>query len=114
MDRTGPVAGARRSSRDRDPTPKADEPRTLACNEVIDIVTGERRDGGTTCLYCWRALYDPNFKDLADYVSGEPGDGTDFFTKCDRLKTGTIHCGAVSKALLKLETLAKSRAAGNR
>lgn len=114
FEKTITAPAGKRSTRDREPTPEDDEPCVPSCNQIIDIVTGERRDGGTTCNECWKALYDPEYRDCADYVSGELGDGTEQYAKCCRLRTGTIHCPDVSNALVKLEKLAKSRAAGNR
>jgi hypothetical protein len=109
-----PPRVGKRGTRNRDPEPEDTEPGTYACNQVINIVTGERRDGGTCCKICRDALYDPNSKDTADYVDGEPGDGTEPCNSCLRTKSCTIHCPPVSNALLKLEVLFKSRAAGNR
>ena len=113
MDPTGPVAGARRSSRDTTvPTTeqRIEEEKVKACNLVMDEATGLRPDGDT-CWACWRAVYHEGGCGKVHAVVGP--DATPC-SQCKRLGTGSPYSPVVASAINKLKYLEKSRAAGNR
>ena len=111
MDRTGPVASARRSARPHVQTGSTVEFETLpACNLVMDPETGLRPDGNT-CRACWEAVY---HEDGWQNHHADIGPDATPFCMCRRLYYGKPYSGAVDFAYQKVNYLRKSRAAGNR
>ena len=111
MDRTGPVASARRSARPHVQTGSTVEFETLpACNLVMDVKTGRRPDGDT-CKACWDACYK---KDGFHGHHAVVGPDEAPCPACQRHSRGSPYSAAVAFAHVKLNYLEASRAAGNR
>ena len=100
-----PVPGSRSGTRPR--APPGSTPNfvgVMACNECMDVATGLRTDGGTTCLPCFKAVYE----DGHATIGGEP------FGRCLRKQQSRKDSALVTSLKQKLEKLRRQRAVGNR
>ena len=80
-----------------------------SCNEVMDVATGLRTDGGMTCQRCFDAVYlDGGYKGHHATIGGEP------HSQCYRKQSSRKDCALVASLKQKLEKLRRQRAVGNR
>ena len=80
----------------------------MACNQCMDVETGLRTDGGTTCRPCFDAVYlDEGYRGTHATIGGEP------FSECWRKQATRKDSFLVSSLKQKLEKLRRQRAVGN-
>ena len=81
----------------------------MACNECMDVATGLRTDGGTTCRACFDAVYlDGGYHGHHATIGGEP------FSQCVRKHQSRKDSKTVTSLKAKLEKLRRQREVGNR
>ena len=108
-DALGATDGRRRGTRVRRPPGSTPEfVGVPACNEVMDVATGLRTDGGTTCRACFMAVYlDDGCDGSRATIGGEP------CAKCYRMLHSRKDSALVTSLKRKLEKLRRQRAVGN-
>ena len=80
-----------------------------SCNEVMDVATGRRTDGGMTCTACYNAVYlDEGDRGRHATIGGEP------YSRCIRKQASRKDSARVTFLKQKLEKLRRQRAVGNR
>ena len=105
-----PVPGSRSGTRDRTvPGSTPEFARVPSCNQVMDVATGLRTDGGMTCQRCFDAVYlDGGYHGHHATIGGEP------FPACYRKEQSRKDSALVASLKQKLEKLRRQRAVGNR
>ena len=109
-DASGATDGPRRGTRVRRPPGSTPEfVGVMSCNECMDVETGLRTDGGTTCVRCFDAVYlDGGCRGKHATIGGEP------FPECIRKQQTRKDSKTVTSLKQKLEKLRRQRAVGNR
>ena len=80
-----------------------------SCNEVMDVATGLRTDGGTTCPACFDAVYlDEGYKGMHATIGGPP------LGSCYRKQASKKDSALVAGLKQRLEKLRRQRDVGNR
>ena len=105
-----PVPGSRRGTRDRSvPGSTPEFVGVRSCNEVMDVATGLRTDGGMTCVKCFDAVYlDGGYRGHHATIGGPS------FSQCKRKQQTRKDSALVTSLKQKLEKLRRQRAVGNR
>ena len=103
------VPGSRSGTRVRRPPGSTPEfVGVMACNQCMDVATGLRTDGGTTCPACFDAVYlDEGRFGRHATIGGEP------FSDCIRKKSTRKDSALVTSLKAKLEKLRRQREVGN-